>query len=172
MIGLRPRSRKHLIAANRVRREFHQVSDAGADFLVVLVPIHHHGFPPCKFEIVPIILSGWQSMISSPFAPALPVAMGLLWSGALLSSCASGAGEPNPRSGIHEEFVQRQAHSLRRQVDRLWRRRGTDAGYADYSVYRRRRNRARHLEGVTAGVRRGGGAGVRREAAGCVVRSL
>jgi hypothetical protein len=104
--GLRIGGAERLIAANRVRREFHQLADSGADLLMVLVPGHHHGFLPClaKRESRAIILSCHASMISSPIHPK-PPGSGEVVAAPHLSSSDRKAVEFIPRSRIHEEFV-------------------------------------------------------------------
>src|ERR1700687_1405474 len=107
MIGLRARGREHLITAHGVRRELHQVAKSGADFLMILVPIHHHGSfsSSVNSESGAIILSTRVSVICFPVHASLPGCEAVVARGTSLSLCASGAIEPIPRSRIHEEFV-------------------------------------------------------------------
>src|SRR5712671_1672009 len=73
-------SAERLIAANRVWRNLHQVSDASADFLMILIPIHHHGNFSSRVipKSIAIILSTSMSVISSPVHPSLPGRMAIV----------------------------------------------------------------------------------------------
>jgi len=44
LAGFRVGCAESLIPLDRVRRQLREIADAGADFLVVLIPIHDHGF--------------------------------------------------------------------------------------------------------------------------------
>src|SRR6266852_2136306 len=77
--GFRIRGAESLISLDRVGRQLRKVADARADFLVVLIPIHDHGFSPVEEWV-----TGWDytrgvaNVISSPVHP------GCLRSGRLL----------------------------------------------------------------------------------------
>src|SRR6266481_9552859 len=113
--------------------------------------------PVVKCESRAIILLARANVISSPFHPNLPIGKAVVAAWRTLSSCTAGAVELIPRSCIHEEFVQREARSLRRQADRLRRRRAASARHSNYSVHRRRWHRARYLESDAARINSGRG---------------
>src|SRR2546429_7033867 len=46
LAGFRVGSAESLIPLDRVGRQLREIADTGADFLVVVIPIHDHGFSP------------------------------------------------------------------------------------------------------------------------------